>query len=166
MSVTEETSAQHPLGVVLDGLEDLFGQSHEIPAWSVPPDSLPDAAVRAGRLVARAQALFAQLVGEVDEQGLPDGLAATSAVAWLRHRLCLAPREAVAVVAVAWSVRSECSAVGDALAAGEISMSHAAVVARAVTELPAEVDAETRLAAERTLIAESARYHPGPWQCR
>ncbi|MBA3523520.1 MAG: DUF222 domain-containing protein [Geodermatophilaceae bacterium] len=74
-------------------------------------------------------------VGEV-----PVRAGASSTTAWVRELLNLSPAAVARRTKTARAVRSELTATGAALAAGEIGYEQTAVSTRAVTDLPADLD--------------------------
>ena len=88
-------------------------------------------------LAARVDAAISGLVGEVDRRGLYQLDGARSPAAWLAHRCRLAPGEAAQRVKVARRLR-DMPLAAEAFAAGEVHLSHVAVLARAWTPERAE----------------------------
>ena len=133
-----------------------LGEAAEASVWSVGDGELAGLVVEAGRVAARAQGLLLRLVGEADARDVLTADGATSSAAFLRGRLRMSPGEASSCAKTARAVRTVAAATGAACAAGEVTGAQAAVIARAVGELPGPVQA----AAEATLLAQAAIYDP------
>src|SRR5215207_258256 len=125
--------------------------------WSVRDSELTDLVVEAGRLAARAQGLLLRLVGEADAREALTGQGATSTAAFLRHRLRLSPSEASSCARTARAVRTITPETGVACADGQVTGAQAAMIARAIGDLPA---GPVRAEAERTLLEHAAIYDP------
>lgn|SRR5829696_1133934 len=121
----------------------------EAALWPLRDVELAELVVAAGRLAARAQGLLLRLVGEADARDALTADGATGSAAFLRHRLRMSPAEAASCARTARTVRAEAEATGAACASGRVSGGQAAVIARAVRDLPA---GPVRAEAERTLL--------------
>jgi hypothetical protein len=108
-------------------------------------------------VAARAQGLLLRLVGEADARGALTAQGASSSAAFLRHRLRLSPAEASSCAKTARVVRSLAAGTGAACTDGRITATQAAVIARAVADLPA---GPVRAEAERTLLEHAVTYDP------
>ena len=148
--------ARSVLGGAVAAAEAALAEAADAALWSVADAELAGLVVAAGRLVARAQGLLLRLVGEADAREVLTAGGATSSAAFLRHRLRLSPSEAASCAKTARATRSVAAATGAACAAGRVTAGQAAVITRAVDELPAPVRAE----AERTLLEQAATYDP------
>src|SRR5829696_8845615 len=129
----------------------------EAALWPLRDVELAELVVAAGRLAARAQGLLLRLVGEADARDALTADGATGSAAFLRHRLRMSPAEAASCARTARTVRAEAEATGAACASGRVSGGQAAVIARAVRDLPA---GPVRAEAERTLLQHAATYDP------
>jgi hypothetical protein len=147
--------------------------------WSLSDDDLQATIVACEVLAARQAAVGLRLVREADARDLGRRLGASSTVAWLRHRLRLRPAEAKARVELAHRLRvgesdegpvdyaanvataaggRSMPATAAALAVGQVSVDHAAVIASTMVDLPGGLSTEQERVAESTL-AGWARVH-------
>lgn len=135
-------------------------------AWGVPEAALPGLIVSLGTVLDRVTAVLLSAVAEADARDVPARAGATSTTAWLRELLNLTPAAASKLTKTAKAVRSEMSATGAALAAGDIGYEQAAVITRVIGDLPDDVDPpdggpSIRELAETHLLAEAVRFDAG-----
>ncbi|HSV64971.1 MAG TPA: DUF222 domain-containing protein, partial [Mycobacteriales bacterium] len=104
--------------------------------------------------------LLLPLVREAESRGLAAAHDVPSMTAWLRDSLNVRPGEAGRLLRLARDLDGDLPETAAALADGAISVEHAQVIADAVRALPAETPAETRVAAERELVAHSGTFNP------
>jgi len=157
MAMVDAGSAQS-LGDALESARASLSVAAAAPVWMVGDSRLAELVAEAAEVVARAQAVLLRLVGEADAREALVGQGAPSSAAWLRQRARLAPAEASTYVRTARALRSELAGTRAACADGRVSLAQAAVIARAVAELPAEPS--LRAAAEQRLVADAAAYDP------
>jgi hypothetical protein len=145
------------------GLERLAAAVDELAAQDL--GGLPDA--QAARRVVALRSLLERLEGRwlrelaaVDARGAAgadQGSRADSTAGWLRGRLRVGAAQASGWVRVARALfRGPLAATGQALAAGEVTPAHAAVLAAGTQELPAPVAAQ----AEPVLLEAARRLDP------
>jgi hypothetical protein len=144
------------LGGAVEQAEATLAAATDAALWSVADADLAGLVVAAGRLVARAQGLLLRLVGEADARDVLTADGATSSAVFLRHRLRLSPAEAASCARTARAIRTVAAQTGAACAEGRVTAGQAAVITRAVGELPAPARAQ----AERTLLEHAATYDP------
>lgn len=143
----------------LDGLD--------VDAWGVPEGDLAPLARSLGRVLDRVSALLLGVIAEAEVRDVPLRAGATSTMAWARELLNVTPAVASKLAKTARAVRTELSATGAALAAGKVGYEQAAVIVRAVTDLPADLDLREddgpgiRGLAEAHLLGEAARLDAG-----
>jgi hypothetical protein len=112
-----------------------------------------------------------RLVAELDSRGVAFELRCASTAALLRKALRLAPADAKARVSAAADLGARRAISGEALpplftrvaaaqAEGAISAWHAAVIAEAIDELPAQAQAEHAAATEERLVADARVFDP------
>ena len=116
------------------------------------------AALRA--LLDQGEGEFLRRVGEVHVRGAADAVGAGSTAAFLRGTVLMSPVEASRVVRAASVLRSTCTATADALAAGQIGVAQAQVVAKVIAALPAALAGEVRLRGEGVLLEHAAVLNP------
>src|SRR5690348_16520464 len=105
-------------------------------------------------VVQQATAVQLALIRQVDTLGVAAAMGATSTLAWLRDRHRISGRAASRLVKLANAL--DASATADALAAGEVNVEQAQVIADAVAALPAE----HRAAGEEHLLGEADTFGP------
>jgi len=116
------------------------------------------AALRA--LLDQGEGEFLRRVGEIHVRGAADAVGAGSTAAFLRGTVLMSPFEASRVVRAASVLRSTCTATADALAAGQIGVAQAQVVAKVIAALPAALADEVRLRGEGVLLEHAAVLNP------
>ncbi len=148
----------HPvLAAVSDASASLASVS-EVPVWSLDDAGFVEAVGAVHRLIGQGQELLLRLIGVADAAGVPARAGASSSLAWVRDLLTVTPQAAKQLTSTAWAIRGGMTATGAALAAGAVGLEQAAAICRAVTQLPADVDADIPGRAEADLLARSARY--------
>jgi hypothetical protein len=168
-----EVSAAGPVHPILGFTRALAGALDRVlacePAYLSPEDKrtvLVDLARQKARLEALELAVLA--AADRDQVGAESG--ATSTAAWLSH-VTLADRpEAAAKVKLARALDEQHHTTALGLAAGDYSVAHAAVIVRALADLPADLPADLeleegiRVRGEKTLVEEA--HHLTPRQLR
>src|SRR5918993_3097504 len=144
------------LAAAVERAEAALGEAAQAPSWSLTDAELTELVGAAGRLAARAQGLLLRVVGEADAREALTADGATSSAAFLRGRLRMSPAEAASCAKTARAVRAIAGRTGAACAAGQVTGAQAAVIARAVGDLPGPVRAE----AERTLLEQAGTHDP------
>jgi hypothetical protein len=120
--------------------------------------------VELARQQARLEALELKVLAAADRNDVGAESGATSTGAWLSHVTLADQAEAGARVKLARALDSELSQTQSGLAAGDYSTAHAAVITRAVTDLPADLEPGLVERAEKTLVEEA--HHLTPKQLR
>jgi hypothetical protein len=181
MDNTSLTQVGHPVVVVLDAVSEALDAGAKADLWSLSDDDLAATIERCEALAARQAAIGLRLLREADARDLGRRLGATSTTGWLRHRLRLRPGEATVRVDLANRLRVGDPADGPvdsganvgttagarsmpetaaALAAGEVSVDHAAVIARTMVELPGGLSTEQEQVAESNLAGWAREHDP------
>jgi hypothetical protein len=146
-----------------DGLAALAAEVQALAAQDL--DSLPDAAraervLELRRLPDRLEGHWLQELAAVDARGAAGaeaGVQAASTAGWLRGRLRLGAGAAATAVRTARALfRGPLTATANALTGGEVSVTHASVLAAGTEELPDQVVAE----AEPVLVEAARRLDP------
>jgi hypothetical protein len=117
---------------------------------------LVDLARQKARLEALELAVLA--AADRDEVGAESG--ATSTAAWLAHHTLTDRPETAAKVKLARALDDTHRATAGGLAAGDYSTAHAAVIVHALGDLPADLDPDITVRAEKTLVEEAAHLTP------
>jgi Domain of unknown function (DUF222) len=152
------TGPPDPLAALTAVVDELAAQAKEL-------DRLPDAALAdqilgLRRLGDRLEGQWLQRLAALDARGAAgadQGVAAPSTASWRRNRLRMAAGAAARSVRTARALfRGPLAGTAAALATGQISAAHAAVVAHGTKDLPAPLAAE----AEPVLLAAATRLDP------
>ncbi|MEP6464303.1 MAG: DUF222 domain-containing protein [Frankiaceae bacterium] len=109
-----------------------------------------------GRQLARLEAQWLRRLERFDRQGGADAQGSASTAAWLQHHAHLTPAEASERVGCARRLVDTLPATAAALAAGDISYRHVAVLSRATADVDPNLVAE----AEATLVEAATHLHP------
>jgi hypothetical protein len=141
----------------LDALELALAECRQARPWASSGSALVGRLDRVFGAVQRLAALQLSLVREVDGQGVAADAGATSTLAWLRDRYRISGRAASHLVKLARAVDADAgSPVSAALAAGQVNVEQATVIADAVAKLPVE----HRGAGEEHLLGEAETFGP------
>jgi Domain of unknown function (DUF222)/HNH endonuclease len=157
MTWSTGTTFGHParvaLGVIDEGIDGLAGAN----LWSLSDQELLGLRIAQEVTLARLHAQVLAVTREVDGRGAAVAVGAPSTAQWLRGRCGLHYGAAKREVALAGELDSALPVLREALAAGEVSVAHAEVVADGLRALPAAVDAATRARGEAFLVAEATQ---------
>jgi hypothetical protein len=172
----------HPLVDVLDAADAVFERGRDTEVDSLTDDDLSTALGRTHALAAKQAELFLRLLAEADTRDLGRRLGASSTTAWLRDSLNVRPGAAKASVDLAHRLTPPAPvedyaanpgagrasrgmpATGAALAAGDISLDHATVISKTMTQLPPDVSTEDATRAEEDLAAFAREHDPATLQ--
>jgi len=108
------------------------------------------------RLLDQVQGEWLRRVGEVHARGAAQVVGAGSTKAFLRGTCLVSPSEASKAVDTATALRTTCTQTAEAVAAGQIGIGQAQVIAKVITDLPRALPEDVRMAGEATLV-EHAR---------
>ena len=111
-------------------------------------------------LEARVSALRLRVMAAAGDVAEETG--ARDVAAWLAHETRTEPEVARADQRLASALDRDRPQVAAALAAGRCTTAQARVIAGALADLPARIDADTVARAEATLVAYAAEFGPGP----
>lgn len=129
--------------------------------WSMADGESLRLRAELARLTAQLGSATLASTREVDSRQAAQALGASSTAAWLRSALLIHPAAAKREVALAEATTSgDLKATGEALAAGEMSVEQAQVVASAVQKLPRACDASMRRRGEEFLIEQARVFDP------
>lgn len=175
----------HPIVGVLDAADAMFEHAAEVDVETLSDDDLPDVLARCHALAAQQAEMFLRLVAEADTRDLGRRLGASSTTAWLRELLRLRPGAAKASVDLAHRLTPPAPvedyaaspsagprvgvgrimpATHAKLAAGEVSVDHATVIAKTMAQLPTDLSAEDAARAEADLAAFATEHDPATLQ--
>ncbi|HSV64961.1 MAG TPA: DUF222 domain-containing protein, partial [Mycobacteriales bacterium] len=146
---------------VVEQISVLLGSCRDARLWGLSDAQVDELLVRVHQQLGQITGtLLLPLVREAESRGLAAAHDAPSMTAWLRDSLNVRPGEAGRLLRLARDLDGDLPETAAALADGAISVEHAQVIAEAVRALPAETPAETRVAAERELVAHSGTFNP------
>ncbi|HSV65715.1 MAG TPA: DUF222 domain-containing protein [Mycobacteriales bacterium] len=146
---------------VVEQLSVLLGSCRDARLWGLSDAQVDELLVRVHQQLGQITGtLLLPLVREAESRGLAAAHDAPTMKAWLRDALNVRPGEAGRLLRLAKALDGDLPETAAALADGAISVEHAQVIADAVRALPAETPAETRVAAERELVAHSGTFNP------
>ncbi len=128
--------------------------------WALSDAELDACLVDRTAVLTRLAAFRRQVVAEVHGRGLARRIGASSTAALLRERLRVRAADAVRLVDLAVAVDGPLAATGHRLAAGEIGVEQALVIAAGMRSLPAEVTADVRRRAEAFLLRQADEFDP------
>jgi hypothetical protein len=171
----------HPVEVGLHAAEEAVIALGDADLMGLCDESLERAIAAGERLAARQGELGLRLLAEADNRDLGRRMGGASTAAWARHKFLLRPGTAKRRIDLArrlaaggvdneptdWSANVSASrvvgampATGKALAAGQISVDHAQVIAHVMGRIPDHVTAEQITAAEAELASWALRFDP------
>jgi hypothetical protein len=127
------------------------------PAYMTTP-AKATALTELSRVVARAQGLLLRVLANADDVALDQG--ARSVEAWLAHETRADVGPMLAAGRLADALETRWRRLGDALGQGLVNDAQASVIARALDELPDDLDPELVAKAETHLLAEAAHFDP------
>ena len=113
---------------------------------------------------ARLEALELAVLAAADRDDVGAETGGSSTGVCLSHQTLADRPEAAARVKLARALDDQHSATAVGLAAGNYSAAHAAVITRALADLPADLDPDVLVRAEKTLVEEA--HHLNPKQLR
>jgi uncharacterized protein DUF222 len=160
MTWSTGSTLEHParvgLRVIDEGIEGLA----EANLWSLPDPELLGLRIAQEATLARLHAQILATTREVDARGAAVSVGAPSTAQWLRGRCGQHHGAAKREVQLAVELDQTLPVLREALAAGEISLAHAQVVADGIRALPAAVDTATRARGEAFLVGEAKVRNP------
>ncbi|CUR57275.1 HNH nuclease (fragment) [metagenome] len=146
MTAMASSDQQHVVTRAVGSLRASLSGLAEVPLWSMGAAETATTLVEVTRLAAQVAELELRVAAHAERVGVEEPTGATSAAAWWAHAGHLTRREAHTKVRLAVALDSEHEPVRDALAAGVLVLEQAAVIVRAVEELPDGLDPNSPLA--------------------
>lgn len=157
MSVAPVVSLPHPLVCAVEQIEGAL-DTMPVDGWSgLEPGVLRSSAERLMRVEARVKAQLMAVTRALDETGLAKASGASSTGAMLASSFGGDRRAADGLIHRAKELDAA-PATGDALARGDIGSAQAAIIAKAVADLPDDTTPEQKQACEDTLIGDAGKY--------
>ncbi|CUR58701.1 HNH nuclease [metagenome] len=142
MTAMASSEQQHVVTRAVASLRASLSGLAEVPLWSMGAAETASTLVEVTRLAAQVAELELRVAAHAERVGVEEPTGATSAAAWWAHAGHLTRREAHTKVRLAVALDTEHEPVRDALAAGDLVLEQAAVIVRAVEELPQGCDPE------------------------
>lgn len=112
------------------------------------------------RLTRRMEALKLSIIARAHTQETHRTNGASSTAAWVAGATRCGGGEAASQVALATTLETDLPATKDALAAGEVSVRNASIIAGAMTKLPEDLTTTERAKTEACLVADAKRLNP------
>lgn len=138
-----------------------LGEHAHAPLSVAPSAELTELAVSMEALEAQFAAAKLAVIREIDRRDAAKDLGATGTTAWLRSGPArMRPGNAAQTVRLGKELDHTLHHTRDALAAGQLSVDHADVIAHAIRALPKEADPWVRAEAERVLIEHAQTFNP------
>jgi len=144
----------------LAGAREVVGAAADVELWSLTDRELAVEVADAVALRAQADAVLLARLGEADARGLARSRGSSSMVAWLRGSHRLSSGEASRLVKTARALREQLPATAQAMAAGEVHLGQAEVIADSLKDLDPSISPALVAEGEANLIAECARLDP------
>ncbi len=116
------------------------------------------ALVELSRVTSRLQGLVLRVLAHADDVALDAG--ARSPASWLAHHTRGGRGAAASALALAESLEETWHGVREGLLLGRVNLDQARIIARALDELPDDLDPEILARAEAHLVAEAAHFDP------
>lgn len=162
--MTSLTGAEpaHPLEVMLDALESATAVGVDAPAWTLTPEQLTRLLPRLVVVERQVAATRLAMLREADRHQVGDPLGFAHTVGWWSQvTRSTKPQARRDLTLAARLDAEEHHPVRAAVLAGTVSVDQAAVIMRAVDDLPADlVDASLRAQAETDLVALAEHHDP------
>ena len=146
-------------GSVVEGVHELLDDL--APLTELPRGEYAGLVRECARARARLQALELRLVAAADTAGVAADTGAASTGAWHATVTNTEPAESARQTKLATALdKPNLAGTSSALGAGVVSAAHAAVIAAAVRQLPADLTAEQVAVVEADLLAKARRMNP------
>ena len=155
MTWSTGTTLEHPARVALGAIDAGIDVLAESNLWSLSDSELLGLRIAQEATLARLQAQVLATTREVEARGAAGKVGAPSTAGWLRGRCGQHYGAAKREVQLAVELDSTLPVLRAAFATGEVSLTHAHVVADGIRVLPAAVDAATRARGEALLVEEA-----------
>ncbi|WP_336924075.1 DUF222 domain-containing protein, partial [Aquipuribacter sp. SD81] len=150
-------------GAALDGMVEQVEAESRAASGAGGLPGLPGLAARlreVDRLITRWQAVRLALVRAADTSDVALGSGASGTSAWLAGRSKTSGAAAAADVALAGDLATSLPVTREAMSEGDVPRESAAVIARAMRDLPAGLSADRRAAVEQRLVARAREVSP------
>ena len=155
-------SVGHPVVAAAAAVEAALDGVAEVDPVFMATGEKRSALLALDRASARLEELRLRVMAAADDVAGEEG--ARDVAAWLAHRVRREGWQARRDLRLARALDTRRPQVRRALAAGEVNLAQAAVIVRALEELPEDLDPDLVARAEQRLVAEAARF--GPRQLR
>ena len=152
------TTLDHPVlrcaGAIGAALDEVAGVN---PTY-MPAPVKAAALVELSRIASRVSALRMSVLASADDVAAEEG--ARSAATWLAHHTRASRGSTTAALRLGEALDARWHQTGAALSTGAVNVEQADVIARALDELPSDLDPELLVKAEAHLLAEAAHFDP------
>ncbi|MCY7401406.1 MAG: 13E12 repeat family protein [Nocardioides sp.] len=157
MTTTPAPHREHPLAVLVARLHGELDEAAGLPVWSLGPAEAGAVLVSLTRLAARVTAMELRVAGHAGSVEVEESTGATSAATWWAHATCATRAETHRMTRLASELEAH-PVTGEALTAGRVLADQAAVIVRAVEELPDDLDPALVVKAEAHLLGLAADF--------
>jgi hypothetical protein len=151
---------EHPVADGVAAVAAALDGVSEVSLWSLSDKDAQGLLRMVHQVRSRVDELALRLIDEVTGRRSGERSGATSTRAWLRCELQMSPVEAKRVVELAAALAGSLELTRAALAAGDISGDHAAVVAKVIDTLPVGLGADALDRAERRMLEWCRDFDP------
>ena len=149
---------RHPLLACADRVEEAVKDALDTNATFMPTDAKAEALVRLTGLVDQLETLRLRLIAASGDVADADG--APTVAAWLAPRTHADHRPAHRAEALAGALDRRWTLLGEATAAGRVTLAQAEVITRALDHLDTDVSADLLRRAEAHLVDQAALFTP------
>lgn len=161
--MTTPPAPEPPVHLIVGFTQALSGALDRVlvrePAF-LSADEQRETLIALARQRARLEALELKVLAAADREQVGSDSGAASTGAWLAHVTLADRSEVAAKVRLARALDEDRSLTWQGLAAGDHSVAHAAVIVRALADLPGGLDAGLMERAEKTLVEEARHLTP------
>lgn len=157
------TAVQPPQHWVLRALDALHGQLDQLteaPLWSLSASDSAEALRQVTGLAARVAELQLRAAVQADGAGVGEAVGATTTANWWAVETRQQRSDTRGLMALGKALATRHGRVQRALTSGRIGLEQARVIVRALDELPDDLDAATRAAAEAELVRLADHHDP------
>ncbi|MGI8721713.1 MAG: DUF222 domain-containing protein [Geodermatophilaceae bacterium] len=149
-----------PIGRALCATITALDEVADHRCWSLTDREVTDLSALADRAAAAVEELRLRLLAAADAREVAAAAGASSTAAWLTSRGKVWRESAGGSLRLARSLDDRCDGTRRALAAGDINVEQAAVITRALADLPVDVSDDARDQAERWLLGQARSFGP------
>ncbi|GAA4703307.1 HNH endonuclease signature motif containing protein [Nocardioides conyzicola] len=155
--MTAMTTPHHQVATATARMRGIVDGLVDASVWSMTSAEAASTLVELTKLEAQVVEIRARVARHADELQVGTETGATSTATWLAHQARLTRSAAAGVVHLGYDLDTH-DVVRDALAAGDLRPEQAQVILRSVKELPADLDPDLVIRAEKHLVDAAAEH--------